>query len=171
MAVCIDFNVLREQRHLELEVVFTEDYAKACEIVLPFVLRNSPIYKLVFDLAGDVLVLKVSIEANLSKGCDLCLEDADVKMLADSEYVFSLGNIMDDEDIIFVPANVVNYDFAPLLLECLLYNLPIRVVCRPDCKGLCSGCGVNLNRTECDCLPLGDLRWSKLHEYKVKLDK
>jgi uncharacterized protein len=171
LAVCIDLNLLREQRHLELEVVLVEDYTKACEIVAPFILKDSPLYKLVFDLAGQVLVLKMSIEAKLSKACDLCLEDAEVELLADTEYVFSIGDSLDDEDIIFIPPSVVNYDLAPLLLESLLYNLPIKVVCCADCKGLCPGCGVNLNRSKCDCHPLIDIRWSKLQEYKENMEK
>jgi uncharacterized protein len=31
----------------------------------------------------------------------------------------------------------------------LVLNLPVRILCREDCKGLCIDCGANLNKKEC----------------------
>ena len=33
----------------------------------------------------------------------------------------------------------------------ILINLPEKVLCRPDCRGICSICGHNLNDGECGC--------------------
>ncbi|MDD3218698.1 MAG: DUF177 domain-containing protein [Lachnospiraceae bacterium] len=33
----------------------------------------------------------------------------------------------------------------------ILINWPLRVLCKDDCKGICSHCGCNRNLTECDC--------------------
>lgn len=35
--------------------------------------------------------------------------------------------------------------------EQLVLDVPIRPLCKPDCKGLCSQCGENLNLGECNC--------------------
>lgn len=35
--------------------------------------------------------------------------------------------------------------------EEILLDYPMRVFCRPDCKGLCPHCGVNLNMEQCRC--------------------
>lgn len=35
--------------------------------------------------------------------------------------------------------------------ESLLLEIPFRVLCSEDCKGLCPKCGQNLNQKECDC--------------------
>jgi uncharacterized protein len=35
--------------------------------------------------------------------------------------------------------------------EQLLLSLPMVPLHRPDCKGLCSICGTDLNKAECDC--------------------
>lgn len=45
-----------------------------------------------------------------------------------------------------------NIDFAPLLREYLLLEIPINPICRPECKGLCIVCGVDLNETKCEHL-------------------
>ncbi len=42
-------------------------------------------------------------------------------------------------------------DLAPLVRELSLLALPIKVLCRPDCLGLCQECGANLNDGDCGC--------------------
>ena len=37
------------------------------------------------------------------------------------------------------------------LREEVLLNFPMRVLCRPDCRGICPGCGANLNFQKCKC--------------------
>ncbi|MBI2434415.1 MAG: DUF177 domain-containing protein [Candidatus Hydrogenedentes bacterium] len=42
-------------------------------------------------------------------------------------------------------------DLAPPLWEELALAVPSKYVCKPDCRGLCPRCGVNLNDTQCAC--------------------
>ncbi len=46
-------------------------------------------------------------------------------------------------------------DLAPLVRELSLLSLPIKVLCRPNCQGLCQECGANLNQGECGCAENG----------------
>ncbi len=43
-----------------------------------------------------------------------------------------------------------NIDFSPLVWEYLNLEIPIKPLCRPDCKGLCVMCGANLNEETCE---------------------
>jgi uncharacterized protein len=45
----------------------------------------------------------------------------------------------------------VRMDVGGAVREALLLALPIRFLCRPDCRGLCAGCGANLNLEPCTC--------------------
>jgi len=36
--------------------------------------------------------------------------------------------------------------------EEIIMDYPMKSLCKPDCKGLCSKCGVNLNKEECKCV-------------------
>ena len=38
-----------------------------------------------------------------------------------------------------------------LFREQILLQLPMRILCRDDCRGLCPGCGADLNRESCRC--------------------
>jgi uncharacterized protein len=40
---------------------------------------------------------------------------------------------------------------ADVLREQVLLALPMKVICRGDCRGLCPSCGANLNHEECRC--------------------
>jgi len=43
-------------------------------------------------------------------------------------------------------------DLRGALREQILLDLPMRSLCRPDCRGLCIECGENLNEGPCDCV-------------------
>ena len=50
--------------------------------------------------------------------------------------------------------------------EQVLLSLPMRAVCREDCKGLCPHCGINRNRETCDCQAAKvDPRWEALKKF------
>lgn len=56
-------------------------------------------------------------------------------------------------------------DFAEVVREQILVSLPTQVLCRPDCKGLCGICWVNLNKDGCECSEKEiDIRLAKLKE-------
>ncbi len=40
---------------------------------------------------------------------------------------------------------------ADVLSEQVLLALPMKAICRSDCRGLCPSCGANLNHEECRC--------------------
>ena len=57
----------------------------------------------------------------------------------------------------------VHLDLTPLVREDMLLSLPMRILCKPDCKGLCPECGQNLNEGACTCAAEEhDPRWRSL---------
>ena len=46
-------------------------------------------------------------------------------------------------------------DLGEMIREQLFLSVPLKRLCREDCRGLCPTCGVNRNRTPCDCPPDG----------------
>jgi uncharacterized protein len=45
-------------------------------------------------------------------------------------------------------------DLSDLMREQFYLALPMKPLCREDCKGLCAQCGTELNRGTCDCAPV-----------------
>ncbi|MRR10305.1 DUF177 domain-containing protein, partial [bacterium] len=56
-------------------------------------------------------------------------------------------------------------DLWPELREAVLLALPLKPLCREDCRGICPACGRDLNEGSCGCREdRGDHRWDKLRE-------
>ena len=84
--------------------------------------------------------------------CDRCLEEVRVP------FVLPLARTVTEED-------GWELDAEELLHEELMLNWPVRVLCREDCKGLCSVCGKNLNAGSCGCDPfVPDPRMANIQE-------
>lgn len=47
--------------------------------------------------------------------------------------------------------NAYELDTEALMNSEILINMPVKVLCRPDCKGICKQCGHNLNEGSCGC--------------------
>lgn len=57
-----------------------------------------------------------------------------------------------------------------VLKEQVLLAVPLKALCREDCKGLCPVCGGNRNRESCDCAPqASDERWAALGKIRERL--
>ena len=56
-----------------------------------------------------------------------------------------------DEDLEVGFYDGVQLDLSQVLSEQLVFAVPMKPLCRSDCRGLCSQCGNNLNLQECGC--------------------
>jgi uncharacterized protein len=56
---------------------------------------------------------------------------------------------LDDTEIAFFQGD--GLFLADVLAEQVNLAIPMKVICRSDCRGLCPHCGVNLNNEECRC--------------------
>jgi uncharacterized protein len=54
-------------------------------------------------------------------------------------------------------------DLGHMIVEQIVLALPMKPLCREECRGLCPECGVNRNEASCECAPdESDPRWSAL---------
>jgi len=60
-------------------------------------------------------------------------------------------------------------DLRAVLTEQVLLEIPMRVLCKEDCKGLCAQCGTDLNLETCSCQPPTDPRLSSLADIRKRL--
>ncbi len=76
----------------------------------------------------------------------------------------------DDMGLLSLPS--AELDVEPLLREQLHLNVPLRPLCRSDCRGLCPQCGADLNHEECACdREQVDPRWAGLAALKKQLPR
>ena len=107
---------------------------------------------------GDVN-LKGRVAALIVFKCDRCLEEYSNKIDASFFYEFLPSQLVDKEKEIALSSEdmeVSLYDgveiqIGEIFREQILLQIPMRHVCSEDCKGICPGCGVDLNREKCRC--------------------
>ena len=107
---------------------------------------------------GDKVSITGRFEATAQLGCSRCLDTivAHVEPGVDLQFVpppsgrhgqTELGR--DDLEVDFYRADVL--DVGELIRSETDLALPMKALCRPDCRGLCPVCGANKNVTECRC--------------------
>ncbi|MED9902824.1 MAG: DUF177 domain-containing protein [Lachnospiraceae bacterium] len=86
--------------------------------------------------------------------CDRCLKEVPVKMVLDFSRTVASPDVDDSEVLDESDLGVMNgyqIDIEVLVYNELLMNQPEKVLCKPDCKGICKKCGKDLNEGECGC--------------------
>lgn len=90
--------------------------------------------------------------------CDRCLKEFDRQYDYSFSHTLVVSTESDSDDYIAV-GEETNFDLDELVITDVDLRLPTKILCKDDCKGLCSECGANLNDGDCDCKPeKGDLR-------------
>jgi len=129
------------------------------------------------------IIKDIRLRGHLSTGLELqcarCLEPVRQAIKRDFELLYRpLGADAGHEELSVTDAEaeIGYYQGEGLLLEDVLREqvllaLPLKVTCRPDCKGLCPQCGKNLNQETCSCKnQVEDPRWAALKEVRGKLE-
>jgi len=145
--------------------------AGAYDIVAPVELE--------FDIHKDKdkFRLEGHLRTELELQCSRCLEpyrfvvDADF----DQRYLPATAASMDPDSEVQENDLETSYysddqiDLAELMREQFYLALPMKPLCRDDCRGLCPQCGTNLNSGTCDCSPVWeDPRLAALKAIKEK---
>jgi uncharacterized protein len=95
------------------------------------------------------LLFDANFEAFVVGQCVRCLEDFQQPLTTEFQELFAYRSRHTKDSEFFVPEDGY-IDLAPLVYENVLISFPIKMICKPDCKGLCKECGVNLNKVTCE---------------------
>ena len=112
---------------------------------------------------AGVLILTARISTTLHGTCDRCAVDFDREVSYDVEAVLTreLENEDEADEWTFLLEND-HADLDDILTTAFVLNMDSKLLCKPDCKGLCFRCGRNLNDGTCDCRPESDPRLAVL---------
>jgi len=111
------------------------------------------------ELLDGQIRLVGDLRTRLEMVCSRCLEpvveeisrdfDLSYRPMAGISREEELRLKTDDTEIGFFEGD--GLFLADVLAEQVLLALPMKVICRSDCRGLCPQCGANLNAEECRC--------------------
>jgi uncharacterized protein len=122
------------------------------------------------DIVADIR-LRGRNAGNFQVPCARCIEPVEIPLAGEFDLIFRpLGADADvpERSITASETEIGYYQKGSLLLEDVLreqvlLSLPVRTLCKPDCKGLCPHCGANRNLQTCSCEEgPKDPRWEAL---------
>ena len=113
------------------------------------------------NMAG-AMVLTAKLSSVLSLVCDRCARPFEREKTV--EYETLLASELEggeSDDIVLLDGDGA-LDLDGLMEEVFLLEMDTKNLCNQDCRGLCSGCGANLNHEPCRCQKEIDPRLAKL---------
>ena len=146
-----------------------------------------------FDSIVDGLILNARISAPVHAECTRCLKPIDEDWPVDVTVFFPYesgqdkangkgGKSKQDDEIDIIAGEDESEDTYPLLengafadieamiRDTLVESLPLQPLCRPDCRGLCSQCGADLNENPDHHHDVTDIRFAGLAGLKAQLE-
>jgi uncharacterized protein len=143
--------------------------------------------KLVEPITGRVHMLRTNrgvlvegrLDAAVQVECGRCLADVVIPLTMHIEEEFQptvdvvRGTYLlveeDDTSLLINEQHIL--DMSEVLRQALLLEVPMQVLCRPDCAGICPTCGQDLNTGACDCAQADlDPRWEALNALLADVD-
>ena len=118
------------------------------------ILEKTPVELEITNTGNKVLELKGVGSVTVGIPCDRCLEQVAVKIPYEIEQKLDMKK-SDTERVQDLDENDyltgMDLDVDRLVYLEVLMSWPLKVLCKEDCKGICSRCGKNLNEGPCGC--------------------
>ncbi len=114
---------------------------------------------------AGVLVMTGTISTTIHGVCDRCASDfaQSVAFPIDVVLVTELSSEEDEDEWVF-PLEGDSADLEDIVRTVFVLNMDSKLLCKPDCKGLCCRCGKNLNDGPCRCRKELDPRFAALQQ-------
>jgi uncharacterized protein len=112
--------------------------------------------ELELEAVGEAILCRTKVGTASHQICDRCAIEFDFPLRAEIAFKFlqkhTGGSIVSDSDEVkyYYPDNP-EVDITPDIRDELILALPMKILCREDCKGLCPRCGADLNVESCNC--------------------
>ncbi len=114
----------------------------------------------------DNVILNGSIEYTFEDQCARCLIPFDKTVTTKFEAVL-MRQLEENEESDEIKLKITDgcVDLEETIKQMIYLSMPMKSLCKKDCKGICPNCGVNLNNEECKCNnDLTDPRFDKLKD-------
>lgn len=110
-----------------------------------------------------IVELHATADFTLETACDRCAKPISLSLATKIFHtlVTSLNDETNDELLL---VNELRFNLDELVTEDIFLDLPSKLLCSEDCKGICSKCGADLNAGSCSCEKEVDPRLAALEQ-------
>ena len=122
-------------------------------------------------LSANEVFVNGHVDTRAQVECDRCLKPVELPVSADFELEYISGSEYESSAVAELTEAEMSVsvfdgkaiDVDEIVKEQILLAVPTRMLCQPDCKGICPDCGIDKNTGDCACgANEVDPRWAAL---------
>lgn len=118
------------------------------------IVEKTPLKLKIANMGKRELEISASADLTVVIPCSRCLEDVRKQISIQTVRKVDMKDTEEDrikdlDEISYISGYTL--DTERLVYDELLIRWPGKVLCREDCRGICSECGANLNEGDCGC--------------------
>ncbi len=136
-------------------------------------LGSDVVYNLTARRIEDEVFLDGTLTFTMNLTCARCVEEFRtpyqlplhlvIQLVSDEDY--ARAEDADSEEFVVFPESRKTFPLDQQVRDLIALELPMKPLCRVDCRGLCPQCGANLNESVCGCRAnSADPRWDGLRK-------
>jgi uncharacterized protein len=125
--------------------------------------------------SGADLFFHGRVGASVEGSCGRCLKEYSFPLNKEFDFILApdtrstKNKELNQEEMGLSFYSGEEIDLTPFVREQVLLTLPTRPLCGEDCRGLCPGCGADLNEDSCRCASSqGDSRMMLFRDMKLQ---
>lgn len=120
--------------------------------------------KLLKPLKGEITLIRTSkginaaienFETEIELTCSRCLkkyrQKIEIPLIEEHYYIEMPEDALPVDQISLIDQKYHQIDIAEPIRQEILLKFPLIPLCLDSCKGLCSNCGIDLNKKSCSC--------------------
>ena len=119
----------------------------------------------VAELRGAEIQVRGRLGTSLEASCDRCLGSVVIPVEREFDLCYRPVSTMPRAEEVELPQDELEVgffsgdgiEFDDVVTEQVILSMPMKVICKADCRGLCPVCGSNLNVEKCGCLPTAEI--------------
>lgn len=139
------FNIVGETKDISYQITTDElSDIRGCSFSSPVNISGR-----LYNRAG-VVYLDYCADFSLDLVCDRCLKEFTGEYHYDFTHIVVPSLSGDNDD--YIVADGESIELNDIAVTDILLQLPTKILCKEDCKGLCPSCGCDLNEESCDCI-------------------
>ncbi|MEX2116401.1 MAG: DUF177 domain-containing protein [Bacteroidota bacterium] len=120
------------------------------------------------EKANRQILVRVEARAAGRFVCDRCLDEFRQDVMSEHTIVYIQGgdppeDLEKSQEIQYLPKDVNIIDLGEDVRQFMILSVPVKMLCKEECAGLCPVCGSNRNTSQCSCTAEEtDPRWATL---------
>lgn len=137
------------QFNVKGNAVAREGFGGEAEVAGPLQVRG------VATSLGDGVYVEASVRGSMKLVCSRCLTPFEKPLDLSCEGKFvedpAESEAGDEDEVDVFPLEGTFCDLDEMIAHEIVLSVPMKPLCKEECKGLCPTCGRNLNEGDCDC--------------------